>query len=265
MKRPTAAGRAASKDERDRERARTIADKYFDAEGDPKPAAEVGSPGGPPAEKRLTAKEFRFCEEYLVDLNGTQAAIRAGYSERTAAQIAYENLRKPHIARCITEMMKERSRATRWDAQKLLQRIGDELDADLADLYADNGSLLPVRDWPLVFRQGLVEGIKIREEMSPDGEFVTAHIIEFKTASRTKLKEMIGKHVDVQAFKEKVEHDVTPPLQQLYAQLAGTGIRPLHASEATGLGAPTATPATAAPPAPVNAIRPREPAATEEK
>lgn len=261
MKRPSP---SISKEERDRERARLIADKYFDGEGEPKSAEEIGTPGTPPAEKRLTAKEFRFCEEYLVDFNGTQAAIRAGYSAKTAAQIAYENLRKPHIARCITEMMKERSRATRWDAQKLLQRLGDELDADLNDIHHPDGSLKPVADWPLVFRQGLVEGLKIREELTPDGELITARIVEYKTASRTKLKEMIGKHVDVQAFKERVEHDVAPPLQQLYAQLAGTGIRPLHPTEATGLGAAPTPPKPDDAPAPHNAIRPREPATNEE-
>ena len=43
------------------------------------------------AEKKLTAKQQRFCDEYLIDLNATQAAIRAGYSEKTARQIAAEN------------------------------------------------------------------------------------------------------------------------------------------------------------------------------
>ena len=47
--------------------------------------------------KKLTTKERRFVEEYLIDFNGTAAAIRAGYSDRTAANIASENLRKLHI------------------------------------------------------------------------------------------------------------------------------------------------------------------------
>ena len=49
----------------------------------------------------LTSKQSRFIDEYLIDLNATAAAIRAGYSENTAATIAHENLRKPKIAEAI--------------------------------------------------------------------------------------------------------------------------------------------------------------------
>jgi phage terminase small subunit len=59
----------------------------------------------------LTAKQQRFCDEYLIDLNATQAAIRAGYSEKTAAVIAAENLRKPYIAEYIEKRMAEKEDA----------------------------------------------------------------------------------------------------------------------------------------------------------
>ena len=49
-------------------------------------------------EKKLTAKEVRFCEEYMFDFNKTQSAIRAGYSVKSARTIGYELLKKPHIA-----------------------------------------------------------------------------------------------------------------------------------------------------------------------
>lgn len=55
----------------------------------------------------LTDKQKRFCEEYLVDMNGTQAAIRAGYSEKTANVIASENLTKPYINEYIKKMQEE--------------------------------------------------------------------------------------------------------------------------------------------------------------
>lgn len=60
---------------------------------------------------KLTAKQQRFCDEYLIDLNATQAAIRAGYSEKTAAVIATENLRKPNIAEYIEKRMAEKEDA----------------------------------------------------------------------------------------------------------------------------------------------------------
>ena len=59
-------------------------------------------------EKKLTPKQQRFCDEYLIDMNGTQAAIRAGYSKKTAGVIADENLKKPYIREYIDERMKEK-------------------------------------------------------------------------------------------------------------------------------------------------------------
>lgn len=59
----------------------------------------------------MTAKQQRFCDEYLIDLNATQAAIRAGYSEKTARQIGQENLTKPAIKEYIDKRMAEKEDA----------------------------------------------------------------------------------------------------------------------------------------------------------
>ena len=67
----------------------------------------------------LTLKQSRFIDEYLVDLNATQAAIRAGYSENCAAEIGYENLRKPQIA----EALGGRLRAFREEREITAQRV----------------------------------------------------------------------------------------------------------------------------------------------
>lgn len=56
----------------------------------------------------MTPKQQRFCDEYLIDLNATQAAIRAGYSKKTAQQMGFENLLKPEIKRCIADRMAEK-------------------------------------------------------------------------------------------------------------------------------------------------------------
>lgn len=56
----------------------------------------------------LTEKQKRFCDEYLIDLNATQAAIRAGYSKKTAGNIANEYLKKPHIKAQIDQRMAEK-------------------------------------------------------------------------------------------------------------------------------------------------------------
>ena len=60
----------------------------------------------------MTAKQKRFCDEYLIDLNATQAAIRAGYSKRTARQIGKENLTKLDIKEYIEKRMEEKGKGT---------------------------------------------------------------------------------------------------------------------------------------------------------
>lgn len=78
------------------------------------------------AKPKLTAKQEMFCLEYLIDLNATQAAIRAGYSEKTAKEQGYENLTKPHIHECITKLKGERSDKLTIDAAYVL-KMSDEL------------------------------------------------------------------------------------------------------------------------------------------
>ncbi len=75
-----------------------------------------------PLKANLTPKQQRFIDEYLTDLNATQAAIRAGYSEKTASQVGFENLRKPQIAAAVSKAKRERSEATKIDAEWVLKQ-----------------------------------------------------------------------------------------------------------------------------------------------
>lgn len=77
---------------------------------------------------KLTPKQEMFCKEYLIDLNATQAAIRAGYSEKTASETGYENLRKPQLAERIQELMDKRSKSTEISAEWVLRGIKDLTD-----------------------------------------------------------------------------------------------------------------------------------------
>ena len=72
---------------------------------------------------KLTEKQKRFCEEYLVDLNATQAALRAGYSERTAYSIGDENLKKPEIQNYLRELMEKRSERTEITADTVIEEL----------------------------------------------------------------------------------------------------------------------------------------------
>lgn len=148
----------------------------------------------------LTDKNEAFCQEYMKDLNATQAAIRAGYSDAAAGAIGHDLLKKPEIQQRIEAMKAERSRQTGIDAAWLLKRLADEATADLNDLYDEDGKLLPVSEWPLIWRQGLVAGVKTR--VSEDG----VAIIDVKVSDRIRRLELIGKHISVQAFQEVIQH-----------------------------------------------------------
>lgn len=154
----------------------------------------------------LTPKQQRFCEEYLVDLNGTQAAIRAGYSPDTATAIASENLTKLEVSEYLTRLRSERSAATKIDAAWLLKRLADEAVADIADLYTADGALKSVHEWPEVWRTGLVQGIEAEEIAAGrgDGREVMGIMRKVKLSDRVKRLELIGKHIGVQAFKDQV-------------------------------------------------------------
>lgn len=150
----------------------------------------------------LTPKQARFVEEYLIDLNATQAAIRAGYSERTAEKIGSENLKKPEIKAAIDAATAKRSEETQIDANWVLKRLALEAEADINDIYDENGGLKPVKDWPKIWRQGLIAGIDT-EEIEVEG--VKMGIVrKVKVSDRVRRLELIGKHVRVNAFQETV-------------------------------------------------------------
>ncbi len=72
---------------------------------------------------KLTPKQTQFCKEYIVDFNGTQAAIRAGYSKKTAGIIAWENLKKPNIQKYVSELIAKRSDKTEITADYVLKGL----------------------------------------------------------------------------------------------------------------------------------------------
>lgn len=169
----------------------------------------------------LNDKQQAFIAAYLLDPNATQAAIKAGYSTKTAKQQGQRLLTNVDVQRALSCARAERGERTKIDADWMLLRLADEAEADLADLYDDNGHLRAVHDWPLIWRQGLVAGVEtLREKVGEreNGEPEYATVQKVKLSDRVKRLELIGKHIDVQAFKDKVEHDVTADLAAIIEQ-----------------------------------------------
>ena len=142
----------------------------------------------------MTKKQKRFVEEYLIDLNATQAAIRAGYSPDTAGSIGAENLKKPEIKSRIDKAMAERSRRTGINQDRVLQelaRIGfakitDVVDPETAEIRPD------ASDDDLA----CIQSIKIKLN-----EFGTER--EVKLYDKKSALVDLGKHLGL--FKDKLE------------------------------------------------------------
>jgi phage terminase small subunit len=180
---------------------------------------------------KLTMKEALFIQEYLVDFNGTAAAIRAGYSVKSAAVIAYENLRKPHIRIAVDEAKRHLLEQAGFNHLQLLAILLQDLNADDNDLFDEHGCLRPREDWPIAYRKGLVAGYKVEQLYAGSGadRVAVGTITEIKMASRTDIKRMIGQHVAVGAFvkdKPKSDEPTSTPLQDLANELKGSALRP---------------------------------------
>ena len=140
----------------------------------------------------LTDKQEMFCQEYLIDLNATQACIRAGYSEKTAKEIGYENLTKPHILEKIAELKAERNKALKITATDVLKRLQSWVESDITETL----TLTPqqVKDLPLAYKQ-LITSYK-----SITGNGTEKDTVEVKMVSKEKAQEMINRHI---GFYEK--------------------------------------------------------------
>lgn len=165
----------------------------------------------------LNDKQEMFCREYLVDLNATQAAIRAGYSDKTARSQANRMLTNVDIEKRIQELKSERGERLEIDADYILQRLVEIDQMDVADILLSNGEIKPIKDWPKVWRITL-SGIDVTE-MAGDAAGLLKKI---KWPDKVKNLELLGKHISVQAFREQVksEHDVVGTLSDLMDELS---------------------------------------------
>ncbi|MET3998835.1 terminase small subunit [Marinobacterium sp. MBR-109] len=155
--------------------------------------------------RKLTDKQQRFVEEYLIDLNATQAAIRAGYSPKTADSQAVQLLRKTQVQEAIAAGKQERSEKTAIDATYVLNRLVEIDQMDVLDILDDDGHMRPVSQWPKVWRTTL-SGVDInRLKTIGEGDDAIESVLQkIKWPDKVKNLELIGKHVEVQAFKDQL-------------------------------------------------------------
>ena len=94
----------------------------------------------------LTPKQERFVQEYLIDLNATQAAIRSGYSEKTAHSIGHENLSKPDIQAALASARKQLAENAGITPERVLKEYGRLAFHDIRKTFDTDGNLIPIHE-----------------------------------------------------------------------------------------------------------------------
>ncbi|WP_121332672.1 terminase small subunit [Pseudomonas aeruginosa] len=148
----------------------------------------------------LTKKQRLFVDEYLIDLNATQAAIRAGYSARRATEIGYQLLQRPEVAQAIQAAMAERSKRTEVEADYVIRRLREIDEMDVLDILEDDGSFRSIRDWPRAWRQFL-SGIEIAElfEGRGDDRRIAGVLRKVKWPDKLRNLELLSRHVGTES------------------------------------------------------------------
>ncbi|MCY9733141.1 terminase small subunit [Paenibacillus alvei] len=158
----------------------------------------------------LTAKQKAFVQEYLIDLNATQAAIRAGYSVKSANRIANENMSKPDIQTAIHKAMDKRAQRTEITADRVLQELAKIGFANMAD-YAEWGPKgITLKGSTQLTADQAAAVSEVSETVTEAGGSV-----RFKLHNKIAALERIGKHLGM--FDDRTDKDKPDPNAQITA------------------------------------------------
>ncbi|MGH1414848.1 MAG: terminase small subunit [Pelagimonas sp.] len=158
------------------------------------------------ATKKLTEKQECFVEQYLIDLNATQAAIRAGYSERTAEQQGSRLLGNVKVAKEIAKAKAARSERTEITQDRVLEELARIAFSDLRRVLSNRGALIDVHDWD-DDTAGAISSVevvtKLGGEVDEDGNPIVDHVHKLKVWDKNAALEKLGKHLGM--FKDRVQ------------------------------------------------------------
>ena len=154
--------------------------------------------------RKLTDKQKKFVEEYLIDLNATQSAIRAGYSPKTANEQGARLLANVSIQEAISKAMAERSRRTGINQDRIVQELARIAFVKITDVVDPDGEInTNASDDDLA----CIESYKVEDSDSVNG---SSSKREVKLASKIKALELLGKHVGI--WNDKIQVDVSIPV-----------------------------------------------------
>jgi len=153
---------------------------------------------------KLTVKQQCFVSEYLIDLNATQAAIRAGYSAKTADQQGSRMLANVKVQQAIAEQMAERSKRTGVNQDRVVLELAKIAFVKMTDIVNDEGEIRPdATDDDLA----CIESVKYKRSDSDTG---SSEEREVKIASKLKALELLGKHLGM--LNDKLDVNITQPI-----------------------------------------------------
>lgn len=153
----------------------------------------------------LNEKQKRFCEEYLIDLNATQAAIRAGYSVKTANEQGSQLLAKLSVQEEISREMAERSKRTGVNQDRIVQELARLAFCKITDVADKNGNINEnASDDDLA----CIESIKVKRSKTDNGSLSEER--EVKISSKVKALELLGKHLGM--WNDKADVTVALPI-----------------------------------------------------
>lgn len=158
---------------------------------------------------KLTDKQELFAREFVVDLNATQAVIRAGFSERSARNQAHRMMTNDDVLSRIAELKQGRNEQVGIDAEYVLRRLVEIDQMDVLDIMTDDMSIKPVSQWPASWRKYL-SGFDLADMFEGRGEDreMVGILKKIKWPDKVKNLELLGKHVTVQAFKDNVKNEL---------------------------------------------------------
>ncbi len=152
----------------------------------------------------LNPKQTRFVAEYLVDLNATQAAIRAGYSEATAHSAGPRLLGNVGVAAAIAKQTARQLERTDLTASRVLEELRRLSFCDMRGFYDEHGNLKPIQE--LNDEQGsALAGMEVIIKNAEAGDGVTDRVHKFKVWDKTRALEMLAKHFKLLTDVMKIE------------------------------------------------------------
>ena len=152
--------------------------------------------------RKLTDKQAAFVAEYLVDLNATQAAIRAGYSERTAYRIGAELLHKTSVAEAIAAGQAKRAQRVEITADRVVSELAKIAFADPRDLMEWGPDGVKLKASADLTEEQAASVAEVSETTTKDGGS-----LKLKKHDKVKALELLGRHMGM--FKDKVENEIS--------------------------------------------------------